>query len=101
MDTIARLQDWYASHCNGDWEHSYGVKIFTLDNPGWAVHINLLETELEGAHFDIVSVDNSETDWWRCEVKDGKYIGNCGSRNLETVLDIFIKWADQCEARKP
>ena len=30
-----RLQKWYKSQCNGDWEHSFGIKIETLDNPGW------------------------------------------------------------------
>ena len=28
------LMNWYESNCDGDWEHSYGVKIESLDNPG-------------------------------------------------------------------
>jgi hypothetical protein len=28
------LQGWYATQCDGDWEHEYGVSIETLDNPG-------------------------------------------------------------------
>ncbi|MFE4959105.1 Imm53 family immunity protein [Streptomyces sp. NPDC056653] len=28
------LQNRYAQQCDGDWEHEWGVKIATLDNPG-------------------------------------------------------------------
>jgi len=28
------LQEWYLEQCNGDWEHEFGIKIETLDNPG-------------------------------------------------------------------
>lgn len=31
---LYRLQQWYHSMCDGDWEHCYGVKIETSDNPG-------------------------------------------------------------------
>jgi hypothetical protein len=33
-DLLRWLQDWHAGQCDGDWEHSYGVDIGTLDNPG-------------------------------------------------------------------
>ena len=29
------LLSWYHSQCDGDWEHGNGVKIGTIDNPGW------------------------------------------------------------------
>lgn len=32
---IKVLDDFYQRHCNGEWEHSYGVTIATCDNPGW------------------------------------------------------------------
>lgn len=34
MDSLALLQQWYLQQCNEDWEHSWGVRIATLDNPG-------------------------------------------------------------------
>ena len=40
------LQDWYLKQCDGGWEHEYGIKIETLDNPGWKVIIDLAYTEL-------------------------------------------------------
>ncbi|MFT5930929.1 MAG: hypothetical protein ACI93G_000001, partial [Hyphomonas sp.] len=38
---------WYQSQCDGDWEHSFGLKIESLDNPGWSVHVDLEGTSLE------------------------------------------------------
>ena len=32
MDLLIWLQNWNQNHCDGDWEHLYGVKIDTLDN---------------------------------------------------------------------
>ncbi|GHB54781.1 hypothetical protein GCM10010331_48120 [Streptomyces xanthochromogenes] len=34
-NVLDRLQSWYSAQCNGDWEHEWGIKIDTLDNPGW------------------------------------------------------------------
>jgi Immunity protein 53 len=33
-------------HCDGDWEHSSGVSIGTIDNPGWSLDVELAETNL-------------------------------------------------------
>ena len=46
MDILCWLQNWYHSNCDGGWEHLYGVKIDTLDNPGWSVAIDLEDTEI-------------------------------------------------------
>jgi len=32
---FSRLETWFASMCNGDWEHTYGITLETVDNPGW------------------------------------------------------------------
>ena len=51
MELLKRLQNWYKMHCDGDWEHSYGVIIDTLDNPGWKLSVDLTDTLLEDAEF--------------------------------------------------
>ncbi len=33
------LNQWYKSKCNGIWEHSNGLTLETLDNPGWHLKI--------------------------------------------------------------
>ncbi|MEK3825873.1 Imm53 family immunity protein [Paenibacillus sp. FSL K6-1558] len=93
MDTLLWLQNWYYQHCNGDWEHTYGVKIDTIDNPGWSVEINLVETCLENEHFDSIDIERDEENWYYCNVRDGKFIGAGGARNLEEILNSFRQWA--------
>ena len=69
---LASLEEWYSSLYDGDWEHGLGIKIESLDNPGWSVTINLADTELEEMPFSEVShnevgqryADNQ--DWWMC-----------------------------------
>jgi Immunity protein 53 len=66
-DLISWLQNWYTAQCHGNWEHHYGITIGTLDNPGWYVVINLVETPLETATFEPVERHRSQEDWveWR------------------------------------
>ena len=47
MELLQWLQKWFLSMCDGDWEHSYVVTIKTVDNPGWLVNIDLIDTPLE------------------------------------------------------
>ena len=88
------LQNWYASQCNEDWEHTYGIDIQTLDNPGWLVIIDLGETELENYQFDQVSIKRSKHDWVDCFVQDRKFQGAGGSFNLLEILNIFQDWVE-------
>ena len=97
MNRFVQLQTWYASHCNGDWEHSYGVKIDSLDNPGWWVKIDLTDTELEHVQFPQLSEHRSETNWLDCKVKDRVFEGAGDASKLETILGVFFDWARQHE----
>ncbi len=94
------LQKWYSSHCDGDWEHGSGIKIETLDNPGWYLTVNIEGIECEGAEFNKISVDRSENDWFRCFVKENRFEGPCGPFNLPEVLQIFRVWAEKCKKEK-
>ncbi|WP_312236591.1 Imm53 family immunity protein [Stenotrophomonas sp.] len=42
--------------CNKDWEHTFGITIEALDNPGWHIRIDLIETELEHRPFALMKV---------------------------------------------
>ena len=101
MTTIQRIQEWYARQCNGDWEHSYGVKIDTLDNPGWWVKIELTGTDLEGKTFEAIQKglqENghpSEKEWICCSVKGNLFDGAGDSSKLEMILQTFLDWMDK------
>ena len=88
------LYSWYYNHCNGDWEHANGIKIGTLDNPGWFIKISIEDTELETKHFDFLKLDRTENDWYRCLLEDKTFKGFCGPFNLPELLSIFRKWAE-------
>ena len=91
MDMLTAIQNWYASNCNGDWEQSYGVRITTLDNPGWAVDIDLRGTPLEAIIFEPIELDRGEDDWIRCKIQDSVFYGRCGPNNLTKLLEAFCK----------
>ena len=61
-DSLAQLQQWYLSNCNGDWEHTYGVSIGTLDNPGWSLKIELTGTSCDGRDLARSAVGDHDTD---------------------------------------
>ena len=96
MTSIDRLTAWYRSQCDGDWEHSYGVNIGTLDNPGWLVKIDLVGTKLEGRSFSRKTHGDSERgeSWIDCKVEGKQFVGAGGIGNLAELLEIFLTWSE-------
>jgi hypothetical protein len=99
MRTLQDLQDWYSSQCNDDWEHAYGVRIETLDNPGWALRIDLTDTVLSGQNFAVRGYGvgdeaaTSGNEWLICEVIDNKFTAHGGPAKLEEMINVFLIWA--------
>jgi hypothetical protein len=90
-ETIERIQDWYKINCNGDWEHSYGYKIETLDNPGWAIKIDLSETSLDKLEFKReFKNSNNENDWFNIHTENKTLVIYCGPENMKKVFGIFF-----------
>lgn len=88
------LQSWYASNCDGDWEHTRRIRVNTLDNPGWHFSFNAEDMPLVTVPFVPVEIDRSETDWIRCRVEDGEFHGHGGPLNLEEILTHFRGWTE-------
>ncbi|MCP5347672.1 MAG: immunity 53 family protein [Gammaproteobacteria bacterium] len=99
MSILQELQEWYLSQCNEDWEHTYGVSIGTLDNPGWSLEVELTDTGLEDLEFKEQScgvgedAESSGNDWMICKVKENIFIGYGGPRKLEEIIAVFLNWA--------
>jgi Immunity protein 53 len=89
-DALARLQRWYSAQCDGDWEHEYGVKRDTLDNPGWAVEIDLAGTGTDPSAFPAVKDHRTEDDWIICRVEDETFLAFGGPQNLDELLAYFL-----------
>jgi len=96
MDVLQELQNWYQSHCDGDWEHSNGVTIDSLDNPGWVVKVDLSETDLADRGFSEISHQmQHDSEWMLCRVVNQKFEGAGGPLMLEKILRVFLDWAAQ------
>ena len=99
MNTIKQIQQWYLSRCNGDWEYTYGVHVETLDNPGWHVSVDLIDTDLGGKQFFPVEYGigpNSvpeDTNWISCKVEGDIFHGYGGPEKLEEIFSCFLAWA--------
>jgi Immunity protein 53 len=97
---LSELQAWFRAQCDGDWEHSFGIKIETLDNPGWSVTIDLAETQLVDAEFAGLeeAVEDPER-WVSCRVSERRFLGACGPAMLPRVLGAFLEWSKSVSAR--
>jgi hypothetical protein len=97
MKILADLQSWFLSQCDDDWEHSSGIKIETLDNPGWTITINLTGTELSGKPYTVheYGLDKEDHNWLHCEVKDDKFFAAGGPEKLEEMITVFLNWTRQ------
>ena len=104
MNMLEEIQNWYKMHCNNDWEHSYGVSIDTLDNPGWIVKISLNDTLLEDVVFPSVEEGTpedsesifgclSDNNWVKCYKEKNVWIGMGSPDKLEEILKIFLDWS--------
>src|SRR5437899_62351 len=95
LNPVQLLQSWYRDQCHDRWEHSYGIKIETLDNPGWAVTIDLVRTPLESVSFAQIHNVAHDTDWVSCEVKGGQFVGRGAPAQLFKILEVFLTWASE------
>ena len=102
-DEFSWLARWYQSQCDGDWEHTYGIQIETLDNPGWSVSIDLFETPLDEVPFAPVSSGelggdgNPSTRWHFCRVREARFDASGGPLDLGDIIAVFRKWAESSQ----
>jgi hypothetical protein len=81
------LQEWFVLQCDGDWEHSKGILIDTLDNPGWRVRIDV--SKVEGRSDQIIVDDRHGDDWAVCRIEGEMFNGFGAPRSLERILSEF------------
>ena len=102
MNSIEWLQTWYQAQCDNDWEHQYGVKIDSLDNPGWVVTIDLVGTPLQDSSMpavgDLSQVNHSglegDQTWLNCKVESNQFVGAGGPTSLFAICEVFQRWAE-------
>ena len=85
------LQSWYLGQCDGDWEHGYGIKILSTDNPGWSVEINIEGTLAEEMVMPYQLVEQSEQNWHGVSVGKTTFLGIGDPSKLAFLLARFKK----------
>ena len=107
-ENLTWLMQWYLAECNDDWEHSYGVKIDTLDNPGWTLKIDLRETGLIGRPFKRVEQGEPASDleewrslgsWLVADVKGDVFDVACGPLDLPAAIQVFRDWVETAQSK--
>ncbi|MFH0733180.1 MAG: immunity 53 family protein [bacterium] len=93
-DILEWIENWYASNCNEDWEHMYGITIKTVDNPGWYVIIDLKETEFENVAVNNHLCKNSDNDWYDFGVEDAQFYASGDPSKLSFLLGLFRKFVE-------
>lgn len=95
---FADLIEWFHSRCDDSWEHQHGIKLETLDNPGWMLTIDLLGTDLQGRAMPelregITSEDHPVSPLWiQCWVSDNQFRGACDPSQIARLFQVFCQF---------
>ena len=100
-DHLEWLETWYQEQCNGEWEHSHGVHLDTLDESGWQLTINLTGTSAEHIAPRKLAFDSPAGDWITCTLAGGRFEGSGDPRKLEQISGVFRRWVDAPAASRP
>lgn len=106
LDLLEWLQRWYQAQCDGDWEHECGIRIESLDNPGWLIKADLRGMDPAKRPADRVLVALGESPctengkmggdvWMMCEIKSGQFVGAGDPTQLQTILAQFRKLVEE------
>jgi hypothetical protein len=87
------LAGWYAAQTDGIWEHDHGVKIDTLDNPGWDLRIDVTDTELQTASLPLEEHENAGR-WMRVWKNREERVFNAvgDATALPAMISRFRRW---------
>ena len=92
---FASLIAWYVAQCDGEWEHRHGIKLETLDNPGWLLTVDLIHTDLQGCAMEEISEGCCPSGnpvsprWIACSVKGNVFRGGCDSTQVTRLFSTF------------
>lgn len=104
-ESLEWLTQWYLAQCDEDWEHSFGVTVETLDNPGWSLTVDLTGTALAEQPFmpvfhnvspsEVLQGLDGDLRWWIAKVEQKQFKAYGGPRNLSDLIGTFRAWADE------
>jgi Immunity protein 53 len=93
-DNLEWLDRWYQRQCNGEWEHSRGVRLESLTDPGWQLTIDLAGTTAANAAPQRLQLDTLCGEWITCSIVEDRFQGSGDPRKLEQIIGVFRQWVD-------
>ena len=87
------LQNWFASKCDGNWEHCYGFSLGNLDNPGWCLEVSGENNKIPiNYKYENEKDDN---DWIHIISSQTEFKGYCSNNKLDELFEFFQTWIDK------
>lgn len=86
-NNVAWLMKWYNDKCDGNWEHLFGIKIDSIDNPGWSITIDLDDTNV--AELSWIYYETNDNDWYGYKIEDRKFVASGDPFKLDYLIGIF------------
>ena len=97
MEIIDWIQDWFKGNCDGDWEHTDGIQITTLENPGWDVEIDISNTSIAKIEIPWILNENSKQDWYGVKIENEKFNASGDAGKLKFLLGLFKEMIEKFE----
>lgn len=94
---LVELEGWYAARCDGVWEHDHGVRIDTIDNPGWSLVVDLDSEEAMRLGHCEAKFNRAPDNWIACAVSGSRFEGYGGPSNLRDIIGVFLDWVQAGE----
>jgi hypothetical protein len=91
-EEIQWLSEWFSSHCDGDWEHESGVRLETLDNPGWRLRVDIVGTGVDGRVLPRSKVDLGAGRWLWTSADGESFEASCDARSLRELVAAFRRF---------
>jgi hypothetical protein len=92
VDLFHKLENWYSSQCDGEWEHQFGIAIETLDNPGWEVTIDLDETKWCDLIYEKRIGIIEQSSWMWASISECKFQGSGDTSKLNEIITTFFEF---------
>lgn len=97
MEILGWIQNWFKDHCDGDWEHNFGIQITTIDNPGWDVEIDISNTSIANIHVPWILNEKNTQDWYGVKIENQKFNAAGDPEKLTFLLELFKEMIEKIE----
>jgi hypothetical protein len=86
MDNLEWLQWYYFDLCDGDWEHTYGIKIKAVEEE-WTLSIDISDTVFEDFEYERIDTEN-----YQCWLENRVFKGTGHKDKLDEIIGEFRRW---------